>query len=94
MMVKHKLQLVLLLYALNKKRREKFQGLNDGPPDQNSPNAITISFSIITIWLVWFCSLGFVFLVFFFGGGSCFVVPCLRKALNKYTCGFLRNNDM
>lgn len=53
MMVKHKLQLVLLLYALNKKRREKFQGLNDGPPDQNSPNAITISFSIITIWLVW-----------------------------------------
>lgn len=90
MMVKHKLQLVLLLYALNKKRREKFQGLNDGPPDQNSPNAITISFSIITIWLVWFCSLCFGF----FWGGSCFVVPCLRKALNKYTCGFLRNNDM
>lgn len=91
MMVKHKLQLVLLLYALNKKRREKFQGLNDGPPDQNSHNAITISFSIITIWLVWFCSLVFfvlfcfVLFVFgfffvFFGGGVMFCGPLSAKS--------------
>lgn len=56
MMVKNKLQLLLLLHAL----RGEIQGLNDGQPDQSSPNAITISFSI-AITLLFFI---------FFGGGS------------------------